>query len=101
MENIIIIETQKLEHVGQATKSWRCGEWEIREAVEGDGRGGLGDSIDVRGGGRRVKRASCEENDNGEFAVIAAKNELTKLYHGHQVANAWSGVKDYCILHFW
>ncbi|RVW12247.1 Retrovirus-related Pol polyprotein from transposon RE1 [Vitis vinifera] len=91
LENIIIIETQKLEHVGQATKSWRCGEWEIREAVEGDGRGGLGDSIDVRGGGRRVKRASCEENDNGEFAVIEAKNELTKLYHGHQVANAGSG----------
>ena len=101
MENIRIIETQELEHVGQATKSWRCGEWEIREAVEGDGRGGLGDSIDVRGGGWSVKRASCEENNNGEFAVVAAKNELTKLYHGQQVANPWSWVKDYGILHFW
>ena len=69
--------------------------------MEGDGGGGLGDPVDVRGGDRSVERTGCEENGDGEFITVAAENEFPKLYHGRQMANPWSWVNNYGVfLHF-
>ena len=44
--------------------------------MERDGRIGLGDAVNVRGGGRGVKRTSREENDDGESVGVTVKDEL-------------------------
>ena len=52
LKNIRSVESKELEHVSHAAKSRRLGELEVREAVEGDAWGGLGDTVGVRGCGR-------------------------------------------------
>lgn len=38
--------------------------------VEGDGRGGGGDTVDVRGGGAGFVRWGCDEDDYGEGRFV-------------------------------
>lgn len=65
---------------------------ERREAVEGDGRGGLGDGIEVGVGGRGVEEAGGDEDVDGEFGGVVVEDELAKLYHGDYMAHSWSWV---------
>ena len=77
MEDIRGTETEELKEDSDDTASGRRGvDREIGEAVERDRRIGLGDVVNVRGGGRGVKRASGEENGDGESVGVTAKDEL-------------------------
>ena len=82
MADIRAAETDELKEDSQVTASRRrrrrrsCVDRQIREAVERDGRIGLGDAVNVRAGGRRVKRTGGEENDDGESVGATAEDEL-------------------------
>ena len=77
MEDIRGTETDELKQDSEVTASGRRGvDREIGEAVERDRRIGLGDVVNVRGGGRGVKRTSREENDDGESVGVTVKDEL-------------------------
>lgn len=56
--------------------------------VEGDGRSGGGDVVEIRGGGAGVEGSSGGEDDDGEGRVVG-EDELAQFYHGDEVANAW------------
>ena len=77
MEDIRGTETDELKQDSEVTASGRRGvNREIGKAVEKDGRIGLGDVVNVRGGGRSVKRARGEENGDGESVGVTTKDEL-------------------------
>ena len=85
MADIRGAETDELKEDSQVTVSSRrrrrrrrrsCVDRQIREAVERDGRIGLGDAVNVRAGGRRVKRTGGEEYDDGESVGATAEDEL-------------------------
>ena len=78
MEDIRGTETDELKQDSEVTASGRRGvDREIGKAVERDGRIGLGDVVNVRGGCRSVKRAGGEENGDGESMGATTKDELT------------------------
>lgn len=93
MEDIRGAETNKVKEVTEKTAGGRRSV-DGRKADEGDGGIGFGEPVNVRSGGRSVKRAGGKKNSDGESAAATAEDEVSELYHGHHMADAWSWIQD-------
>ena len=73
---------------GRSTVSGAVREGAVREGVESNGGVGLGDSVNVGGGGWGFEGTIGEQNSDGELVGILVEDELTQLHHGHQMTHA-------------
>ena len=89
MKDIGSAEAQEVAKEGNVASSGRSTvNGAVREGVESNEGVGLGDSVNVGGGGWAFEGTIGEQNSDGELVGILVEDELTQLHHGHQMTHA-------------